>query len=116
MNNHTFSGHLGQDCRTGMAGDTPVVNFSVGMTVGYGQHKKTEWVECAYFGKAGQSVAPYLKKGQAVVVNGEASIKAATDKYPAKLACRVAGLTLMGKVEAREEAKPAEDIGEDVPF
>lgn len=97
MNVFTFSGNLGGDCRTNRVGDTPVCNFSVAVTSGFGDKKETHWIDCAYWGKGGEAVSPYLKKGQTVVVSGEVSMKAASGDYPAKIAVRVNTLTLAGK-------------------
>jgi len=125
MNVFTFSGNLGNDCRTNKVGDSDVCNFSVAVTSGYGDKKQTHWVDCAYWGAGGKAVSPYLKKGQMVVVTGEASLKPASDKYPASIACRVVSLTLAGgKRDAVSEApaartpppseSPAGD--DDIPF
>jgi single stranded DNA-binding protein len=124
MNVFTFSGNLGNDCRTNTVGGSSVVNFSVAVTEGYGDKKKTHWIDCAYWGKGGEAVAPYLKKGQQVVVSGEVGFKEATDKYKAAITCRVNLLTLAGKRDAT--AAPAQaaapspaatfDDGADIPF
>lgn len=129
MNVFTFCGNLGNDCRSNNAGGTNVVNFSVAVTTGYGDKKETHWVECAYWGKGGEAVSSYLKKGQKVVVSGEAGMKAADGQYPAKLTCRVNSLTLAGGRESAPSneqapatapayippAAPAPD-DDDIPF
>lgn len=107
MNVFTFCGNLGNDCRSNSAGGTHVVNFSVAVTSGYGDKKETHWVECAYWGKGGEAVAQYLKKGQKVVVSGEAGMKAADGQYPAKLTCRVNSLTLAGGRDSSSESQQA---------
>lgn len=124
MNVFTFSGNLGNDCRTNNVGGTAVCNFSVAVTEGYGDKKKTHWIDCAYWGKGGEAVAPYMKKGQTVVVSGEAGMKEATDKYKAAITCRVVSLTLAGKRDATAApppgAAPAQaatfDSADDIPF
>jgi len=122
MNVLTVCGNLGGDCRTNEVGGTFVANFSVAVTEGFGDKKKTHWVDCAYWGKGAAAVAPYLKKGQQVVVSGEVGMKDATDKYRAGLTCRVSSLTLAGKRSdsaapaSSEPAAPADDDLGDVPF
>ena len=71
MNAFSFTGNLGGDCRTNEVGGTHVCNFSVACRSGYGQHEQTVWVDCALWGKRGESVAQYLTKGQQVAVTGE---------------------------------------------
>lgn len=130
MNVLSFTGNLGRDCRTGYAGGTFVANFSVAMTEGYGDKKKTHWVECAIWGKQGEALAPYLVKGQSVAVSGECGMKEATDKYAATMTCRVNQISLTGGKKEDGAAKPAQapqapkpaatgggtDFDSDIPF
>ncbi len=75
MNVFIFSGNLGSDAEMRFTkGGTQVVQFSVAVTSGWGDKKKTNWVRCTLFGNRGESLAPYLNKGQQVVVSGEFSI------------------------------------------
>lgn len=106
MNVLTFTGNLGRDCRSNTVGQNTVVNFAVAITEGFGDKKKTHWVDCAYWGKGAEAVAPYLLKGQSVCVSGEVGMKEASDKYPAALTCRVNSLTLTGG-KREQESKPA---------
>jgi single-strand DNA-binding protein len=125
MNVFTFSGNLGGDCRTNTVSGTDVCNFSVACTSGFGDKKQTHWIDCAYWGNGGKAVAPYLKKGQTVVVSGEVSLTPATDKYAAKISVRVNTLTLAGgkrddvaspqRSEPAPTAAAADDLG-DCPF
>lgn len=67
-------GNLGKDCLLNTVNGRSVINFSVAHTEKYRdnagvQKEKTTWVECAYWtDKTG--IAPYLKKGQQVFVEG----------------------------------------------
>lgn len=113
MNVFTFSGNLGNDCRTNTVGGTFVANFSVAVSSGFGDKKETHWIDCAYLGKGAEAVSPYLKKGAKVVVSGEAGMKPASDKYAAAISCRVNSLTLAGgksdgAVPSEPKPKPAE--------
>lgn len=127
MNVFTFTGNLGKDCRTNNVSGTDVCNFSVAVTSGYGERKKTDWVECAYWGKGGAAVAPYLLKGQQVAVSGELSLKPADGQYAAKLELRVENLSLVGgKAQQNSQQAPqqpaptstggATDFDDDIPF
>ena len=124
MNVWTFSGNLGKDCRTKMVGDSFVANFSVAVTEGYGEKKKTHWVDCAYWGKGAQAVAQYLVKGQTVIVSGEGGMKEASGEFSAQPTCRVNSLSLAGGKRENmavpktppQAPEPAADPDEDVPF
>lgn len=101
MNTWNFTGNLGRDSevRYTSAGDA-VVSFSVGVKSGYGDNASTTWAKCSMFGKRGESVAPYLTKGQLVGVSGEVSMREWEDRQGQKrsnLEVRVNDLTLLGK-------------------
>ena len=132
MNVWNFVGNLGKDAETRylQSGD-PAVSFSVGVKSGYGDKATTTWARCSMFGKRGESVAPYLVKGQQVAISGEASLREYTDKQGqsrASLEVRVNDLTLVGgKREGQQQAAaprqqaPAQqsggmDMDDDIPF
>jgi single-strand DNA-binding protein len=139
MNVWCFSGNLGADCevRHTPKGDV-VTTFRVGVKSGFGDKAKTVWARCQIWGKRGESVAPYLVKGQLVGVSGELS----TDEYAKKdggtgfsLDVRVNDVTLLGKRDdtdaapARQQAPRPQsqqapqqggggfgDFSDDIPF
>lgn len=128
MNVFTFSGNIGSDAEQRFTqSGTGIVQFSVAVTSGYGEKKATTWVRCSLFGKRGESLMPYLVKGQQVVVSGETTLREWTAKDGSKgssLEVRVNDVTLVGgKPEARparqQESQPAAqpdfDDG-DLPF
>lgn len=132
MNVWNFVGNLGKDAETRylQSGD-PVVSFSVGVKSGYGDKATTTWARCSMFGKRGESVAPYLVKGQQVAISGEASLREYTDKQGqsrASLEVRVNDLTLLGKKDGQQAAQPRQqaqapqqtggfsDMDDSIPF
>lgn len=133
MNNFSFTGNLGQDCRTNTVGGTSVVNFSVAVKSGYGDKAQTVWVDCALWGKPAEGGLPqYLVKGQSVGVTGELSTQEKDGKTYLKVRCNSVDL-LGGKSDSvapapthsgpsAEESKPAasksdgDDFDDDIPF
>lgn len=133
MNVLIITGNLGKQAeqRFTPAGDS-VVSFSVAVKSGYGDKAKTTWVKCTWFGKRGESVLPYLVKGQLVGVSGEFSMNEWTNKEGQKVStpeCRVAELTLLGGKKdsastsqqnpANSKKAPAgsfDDMDDDCPF
>jgi len=75
MNNCNFSGRLPRDAELKEVGQYKVCNFSIASDVGYGENKKTLWIDCAIWGKQGESLVQYLSKGQQVFINGELSTR-----------------------------------------
>jgi single-strand DNA-binding protein len=81
LNILTATGNLGKDAtqRFTPNGDS-IVSFSLPLEAGYGKNQVTTWINCSVFGKAGEGVLPYLKKGQQVGVVGEILLRPWTDK------------------------------------
>lgn len=136
MNSWNFTGNLGRDCDTRhtAAGDA-VVSFSVGVKAGFGDKATTTWANCAMFGKRGEAVAQYLKKGTLVGIVGEVNLREYQDKEGQKrysLDVRVNDLTLLGGKSDRAESAPSQpakprnaqgapkasisDMDDDIPF
>ena len=96
-------GNLGKDCITNTVNGKSVMNFTVAHTEKFkdnqGQQKdKTIWVECAYWSDR-TGVAPYLKKGTQVYVEGTPDVRT----YPkndgttgVSLSLRVQSVQLLG--------------------
>lgn len=130
MNSITITGNLGKDCETrALADGTPVVSFSVADS--QGREKPSIWWNCALFGKRGESLAPYLSKGQQVTVIGSVSEREWTDKDGQKrksMDVRVNDIALQGGKPSGESAsaprqapKPKaadgfSDMPDDLPF
>lgn len=133
MNVFCFSGNVGKDgdIRYTPNGDA-VLNFSVAVTSGYGDKKKTTWVNCQRWGKAAEGLAPYIKKGVDVSVSGELSQRE-YEKDGVKhtsLDVRVSEITLHGarnaeqsqgdtKAPAAKENAPKsnfDDFDDNIPF
>ncbi|MBV5310761.1 single-stranded DNA-binding protein [Chromatium okenii] len=68
----TLVGHIGKDptTRTIPSGDT-VTSFSIATNAKRGQKEFTTWWSCSCWGKRGEALAQYFKKGDAILVTGE---------------------------------------------
>ena len=101
-------GRLGRDAEVRDAGSTKVVNFSIGVNVGYGNNKDTLWIECAKFGEK-TTVAEFLKKGTLVYVSGEPGIRTYKKKDgtdATSMTLRVVDVQLLGS-KSDNEQQPA---------
>ena len=123
MNVCTFTGNLGKDCRLGNVGGTTVCNFTLAARAGFGKSEQTLWLDCALWGKRGESLQQYLTKGQQVAVSGELGTREHEGKT--YLTLRVSELTLMGgrREERSEDPQPAGGagqggggFGDEIPF
>lgn len=70
----TFTGNLGRDPETKSTSGGDVCSFSVAVKQGFGRDAKSEWFRCSLWGKRGETVARYLRKGMKVTVVGEMTI------------------------------------------
>lgn len=96
-------GNLGKDCITNNVNGKTVMNFSVAHTEKFrdaqgNQKDKTIWVDCAYWSDR-TGIAPYLRKGQQVYVEGNPDIRTYTKNdgtFGATLTLRVLSIQLLG--------------------
>lgn len=73
-------GRLGRDAEVKtLESGKKLINFSIAVDTGWGENKKTLWVECSKFGE-NTAVALYLTKGTQVHVAGEPSLNTYTNK------------------------------------
>lgn len=102
-------GHLGKDCTTNTVSGKNVINFSVAHSERYkdGQgnlQERTTWVDCAYWTDR-LGIAPYLKKGQLVYVEGSPEVRTFTRNdgtAGASLTLRVLNVQLLGSSRGSE--------------
>jgi len=96
-------GNLGKDCVVNTVNGKSVINFTVAHTEKFkdstgAQKEKTIWVDCAYWSdKTG--IAPYLKKGTQVFVEGTPEVRTYTTqdgKNGASLSLRIQAVQLLG--------------------
>ena len=96
-------GHLGKDATVNAVNGRNVINFSVAHTERYKdaqgtQVDKTTWVDCAYWTER-TAIAPYLKKGTQVYVEGVPDLRTWTTqdgRNGATLILRVQSVQLIG--------------------
>lgn len=124
----SFYGSLGRDSEVKAVGDNKVTKFSVANNTGYGDKKKTIWIDCDAWGSRYEKLAQYLLKGQSVLVYGEIEIneyKAKDGTMKASMKCRVTDIELVGSKkdngggkseEAASYTAPAADFDDSIPF
>ena len=96
-------GNLGKDCVLNNVNGKNVMNFTVAHTERFKdaqgvQKDKTIWVDCAYWSDR-TGIAPYLKKGTQVYVEGQPEVRTyqtQDGKQGATLTVRVQSIQLLG--------------------
>jgi len=124
---------LGRDAEIKYTGNSmPVLNMA--LAYNYGKDKATQWLDVAMFGQRAETVAPYFKKGTAIVAHIE---NLHVETYPKKdgtTGVRLSGILNSfefaggkGNAAQDEEApKPApakpplpggiQEMSDDIPF
>lgn len=111
----TLAGRLTKDSEMRYTADGKgVLGFTVACDVGFGEKKGTSFIDCAMWGKRGESLEPWLKKGVAVTVMGvrvkEISTWESGGKSGINESLSVHELALQGSKGA-QEAKPSPQGG-----
>lgn len=103
----TVTGNLGQDCRVGTAGDTPVVNVSVASCRYEKGAEQTDWVDVAFFGVRAEKIAQFLKKGSRIAARGTLYVREYThnNEKRSALTMRADDIELLGSNE-KSDARP----------
>ncbi len=105
----TLIGNLGKDCVVNNVNGKNVINFNVAHTEKFKdssgmQKEKTIWIECAYWSDR-TGIAPYLKKGTNVYLEGSPDVRTYTSndgKQGASLRLTVQYVQLLGSRNGSE--------------
>lgn len=94
-------GRIGKDAEMHYTPEkTAVTNFSIAADQGWGDKKKTIWLDCTIWGKLAENLTKYLVKGTQVVVQGDLDVRAwhsqQDDDPHATIKISVQELTLCG--------------------
>lgn len=106
--------------------NTAVISLSCVYDIGWGDNKKSQWIEAQIWGKQAESLAPYLTKGKQIVIYSDdlhLDTYEHNGKTGAKLKCRVINIDLTsgGSQEKSQEKSPKQesysaDFDDDMPF
>ena len=113
MNVWTVSGRVGADAelRTTQSGEK-VLSFRMCNTVGFGDRKADQWVDCQYWGKRAEAISSYVRKGDKITVSGELKLEEfqRRDGTPgSKLAVRVNDVDLAARQDGGSRGEARDD-------
>jgi len=124
----TAIGNLGKDAVLNNVNGKNVINFNVAHTEKYkdaqgNQKDKTIWIDCSYWTER-TGIAPYLKKGTSVYLEGQPDVRSYTAKdgtNGASLVLRVGLVQLLSKGSqsegnAAQQSAASVDPSDDLPF
>jgi single-strand DNA-binding protein len=111
-------GNLGKDAQVNNVNGKSVINFNVAHTERFkdaqgNQKDRTTWVDCSYWTDR-TAVAPYLKKGTQVYVEGTPDVRTYTTadgRNGASLTLRIASVQLLGSKSGGDSPAPDQSAG-----
>jgi single-strand DNA-binding protein len=91
-----------------------LVSFDIANNTGWGDNKKVTYITVNMWGKSGEGVFPYLKKGGPIAVTGELEMQKWVGKVDGaehqKLVLNCNRLTLLGAASATKVEEPPSDV------
>ena len=124
MKNITIAGGITRDAELRTAGSDKVLGFSVAVSEGFGDKKRTLYFDCNLWGKRGETLASMLTKGSKVAVAGDLSTREHNGKT--YLTIRANEVTLMGGGQRNDDAGQGygggqssggrSDMDDEIPF
>lgn len=117
-NSISFVGHLGSDAELKHVGETTVLEFNVANNIGFGDKKSTIWFRCSVWGRRGQTIESFMRKGTQVFIAGELNLRQYTNKdgvEKTSAEIRVDQLELCGRASGMEAAASSDPIASSRP-
>lgn len=111
MNVCIFSGRLTRDAETRHTNSgTAVSSFTIAVDSGFGEHKRTDFIDCILWKR--EALAVHLTKGKPIMVSGELSLRKWQDKegnnrISTEIICRDVDFQ-QGEGKRAENQQPAE--------
>lgn len=113
LNKIIMIARLTKDAEFKTVGETNIASFSIAYSTGYGDKKKSNYIDCVAFGKTAEVVKNYTKKGSQIGIDGsleQESWDGQDGKKNYKTKIRIAEIKLLG---SKSDSQVANDS--DVP-
>ena len=111
----TAIGHVGRadEVKT-LASGKAVLRFSLACSIGWGEKKDTQWLECSIFGDRATKLCQFITKGKPLMIHGEPKVRQYTSKAGtagASLDVVVDDVVLLGSKDSApaNDAPPTDD-------
>lgn len=80
------TGRLGRDAELkDISGGKRMLTFSIADDIGFGNNKKTQWLNCVMFGDRAERLEQYLQKGKLIEIIGTPEATVYNDKASIKI-------------------------------
>ena len=105
MNVFSAIGRIGRDAQVrSTSSGRLVAGWSLAVDSGFGDNKKTVWVDCALWGDRAERLAQYIRKGDRIGITGELGTREHEGKT--YITCNVRDVTLLGDKRDNQPAEP----------
>lgn len=108
MNSVTLMGRLTKDPETRQGANGSVVRFGIAVDRWGGKDKGVDFFDCAAFGKTGEALANYGRKGTKILLSGRIQNNSYTDHNGAKKTAVQIIVTEWEFAESKKQETPAE--------
>lgn len=119
MNKIILTGNLTKDSELMQVGEkkTHKLSFTIANNEGYGDNKKTNFINCVLWGKTAESLNKYLTKGTKILINGKIDIRSydkdGDKKYITEVVCDMFnGIEFIGARRIEEGQENSKDIND----
>lgn len=110
MNFLAVTGHLGKDVTVRDVGKHRVANFSLAVSDGYGEKKKTIWLNVSGWNKTAEICEKYLSKGKKIIAEGRLDVREYEDKNGVNRTSVELIASRIEMIDKKEERR--EDVGQ----
>ena len=97
--------------------NTPVASYTIAVNTGYGELQETNYINITTWGKSGEFVSKYFKKGQAIAITGRLKNKnyesTGVKHYGMEVVTEDIEFVGSKKEEPKEEFQPNFDLEDD---
>lgn len=111
LNKIIMIARLTRDAEFKTVGETNIASFSIAYSTGYGDKKKSNYIDCVAFGKTAEVVKNYTKKGSQIGIEGsieQESWDGQDGKKNYKTKIRIASLQLLGSKSDNQTANDSD--------
>lgn len=111
LNKIIMIARLTRDAEFKTVGETNIASFSIAYSTGYGDKKKSNYIDCVAFGKTAEVVKNYTKKGSQIGLEGsleQESWDGQDGKKNYKTKIRIASIQLLGSKSDNQTANDSD--------
>lgn len=112
MNQFIATGRLVRDPDVKMINDKTLAKFTLAVDSGYGEHKRTDFIDCTAWGRLAEIIGNNLTKGRKILVEGQLHIRSYENKDGQKRKATEVVISSMEFLESKQQPDSAADVSQ----